>query len=130
MLPGKDGFTVAAELRAAEQFLPILMLTARGRPEDVLRGFESGADDYLPKPFELSVLLARVRGLLRRREWFHREAGGQEAAGGSAAARERPPDTGAAADTFTFDGKTIDFAALELRTAGRTLRLTLMEAEL
>ena len=48
MLPGKDGFTVAAELRQAGQFVPVLMLTARGRPEDVLRGFESGADDYLP----------------------------------------------------------------------------------
>jgi DNA-binding response OmpR family regulator len=56
MLPGKDGFTVAAELRAAEQYTPILMLTARGRPEDVLRGFEAGADDYLPKPFELTIL--------------------------------------------------------------------------
>ncbi len=70
MLPGKDGFTVAAELRAAGHFVPVLMLTARGRPEDVLRGFESGADDYLPKPFELSVLLARLHALLRRREWF------------------------------------------------------------
>jgi two-component system, OmpR family, alkaline phosphatase synthesis response regulator PhoP len=130
MLPGADGFHVAAELRRAGSFVPVLMLTARGRPEDVLRGFESGADDYLPKPFELSVLLARVRGLLRRREWFHQEAGGQEAVTADAAARERPGDGGAAADTFTFDGKTIDFAALELRTAGRTLRLTLMEAEL
>jgi len=51
MLPGKDGFTVASELRRAGRFVPVLMLTARGRPEDVLRGFESGADDYHPKPF-------------------------------------------------------------------------------
>ena len=49
--------------------MPILMLTARGRPEDVLQGFEAGADDYLPKPFELAILLARIRGLLRRRRW-------------------------------------------------------------
>ena len=69
MLPGKDGFTVASELRAAGQFVPILMLTARGRPEDVLRGFESGADDYLPKPFELAILMARLNGLQRRRRW-------------------------------------------------------------
>ena len=62
MLPGKDGFTVAAELRAAGQFVPILMLTARGRPEDVLRGFESGADDYLPKPFELAILHGAPQG--------------------------------------------------------------------
>ncbi|HKP72738.1 MAG TPA: response regulator, partial [Pyrinomonadaceae bacterium] len=73
MLPGVDGFTVASELRRAGQFVPVLMLTARGRPEDVLRGFEAGADDYLPKPFELPILIARLRGLLRRREWLHRD---------------------------------------------------------
>src|ERR671910_1257198 len=74
MLPGKNGFAVASELRAAQRFIPILMLTARGRPEDVLRGFEAGADDYLPKPFELSILLARVNGLLRRRRWNEQDA--------------------------------------------------------
>src|SRR5471032_207530 len=70
MLPGIDGFAVAAELRKARRFVPILMLTARSRSEDVLRGFGAGADDYLPKPFELPILLSRVRGLLRRHEWF------------------------------------------------------------
>ena len=74
MLPGKDGFAVAAELRAAKQYIPVLMLTARGRPEDVLKGFASGADDYLPKPFELAILLARLQGLLRRREWMRMSA--------------------------------------------------------
>ena len=69
MLPGKDGFAVATELRKASNYIPLLMLTARGRPEDVLKGFESGADDYLPKPFDLAILLARIRGLLRRRDW-------------------------------------------------------------
>jgi DNA-binding response OmpR family regulator len=123
------------------------MLTARGRPEDVLRGFESGADDYLPKPFELTVLLARIRGLLRRREWFRldRETAAAEAtetvdkgdtAGGAAEGRKgveaggADGTDGAGGNTFAFGGKTIDFAALELRTGGRTLRLTLMEAEL
>ena len=76
MLPGKDGFAVASELRAAKQFVPVLMLTARGRPEDVLKGFASGADDYLPKPFELAILLARLQGLLRRREWMLAEPAG------------------------------------------------------
>ncbi|HEX8285977.1 MAG TPA: response regulator transcription factor [Pyrinomonadaceae bacterium] len=129
MLPGADGFHVAAELRRAGSFVPVLMLTARGRPEDVLHGFESGADDYLPKPFELAVLLARIRGLLRRREWFNQEAAVVEVADAA-----RQDGAGAAGgpdgDTFTFGGKTIDFAALELRTDARTLRLTLMEAEL
>jgi DNA-binding response OmpR family regulator len=131
MLPGVDGFHVAAELRRAGSFVPVLMLTARGRPEDVLRGFESGADDYLPKPFELSVLIARINALLRRREWLNLDRGAAKAEEAAP-----PPNVevgargAAAADTFAFDGKTIDFAALELRTRERTLRLTLMEADL
>jgi two-component system, OmpR family, alkaline phosphatase synthesis response regulator PhoP len=126
MLPGKNGFAVAAELRRAGQFVPVLMLTARGRPEDVLRGFESGADDYLPKPFELAVLIARLHGLLRRREWFHLDQVGPPA---------QPVDTAPAAEDdgvaeqFTFGGRTIDFAALELRGRDQTVRLTLMEAD-
>src|SRR5215467_6843758 len=74
MLPGKDGFSVVSELRAARNYVPVLMLTARGRPEDVLKGFASGADDYLAKPFDLSILLARLQGLLRRSEWIRRQA--------------------------------------------------------
>jgi DNA-binding response OmpR family regulator len=111
MLPGKDGFEVATELRAAKNFVPVLMLTARGRPEDVLKGFASGADDYLPKPFELPILLARLQGLLRRREWM--------------GVRHAP-----ATDAFSFDGRTIDFGKLELRVNRNTIQLTLMEAEL
>src|SRR6266849_1089720 len=88
MLPGKDGFTVAAELRAAGNFVPVLMLTARGRAEDVLRGFESGADDYLPKPFELSVLLARLNALLRRRKWFHQDRTPEQTARTGVTARQ------------------------------------------
>jgi DNA-binding response OmpR family regulator len=61
MLPGKDGFSVVSDLRAARNYVPVLMLTARGSPEDVLKGFASGADDYLAKPFDLSILLARCK---------------------------------------------------------------------
>ena len=111
MLPGIDGFAVASELRHTGVFVPILMLTARGRPEDVLRGFEAGADDYLPKPFELSILLARLNGLLRRREWMSR-------------AMPKPEHV------FTFAGRTIDFEALELRTSDAVIRLTTMEGQL
>ena len=126
MLPGKDGFTVAAELRAAGYFVPVLMLTARGRPEDVLRGFESGADDYLPKPFELSVLLARLNALLRRRQWFH-EGLSQE----QTSKTEAQADSNEAThEEFSFNNRTIDFANLELRTPDQTIRLTLMEAQL
>src|SRR6478736_3576734 len=119
MLPGKDGFTVATELRAAKQFVPVLMLTARGRPEDVLKGFASGADDYLPKPFELPILLARLQGLLRRREWMQ-----QSLAPNALAAATK------GYESFSFDGRTIDFGKLELRVNGNTIQLTLMEAEL
>src|SRR5882724_13252942 len=70
MLPGKDGFAVVRELRQAKNFVPVLILTARGRPEDVLAGFEAGADDYLPKPFNLDILIARLESLLRRKQWL------------------------------------------------------------
>ncbi|HEY9467229.1 MAG TPA: response regulator transcription factor [Vicinamibacterales bacterium] len=115
MLPGKDGFTVAAELRAAEQFLPILMLTARGRPDDVLKGFEAGADDYLPKPFELTILLARIHGLLRRRRWNEQDT---------------PQTDEAHGDVYSFAGRTLDFGAMEVRALGKSHRLTQMECDL
>ena len=115
MLPGKDGFTVASDLRAAEEFVPILMLTARSRPEDVLRGFEAGADDYLPKPFELAILLARINGLLRRRRWNEQDV---------------PPADAAASDTYTFAGRTLDFAAMEVQWQGKSYHLTQMECDL
>ena len=69
MLPGTDGFAVARAMRKAGNFTAVLMLTAKGLPADVVTGLEAGADDYLPKPFDLQVLLARVKGLLRRRDW-------------------------------------------------------------
>jgi two-component system alkaline phosphatase synthesis response regulator PhoP len=134
MLPGKDGFTVASELRAAGYFVPVLMLTARGRPEDVLRGFESGADDYLPKPFELSVLLARLNALLRRRQWFHLDQTLEQSSRAGAETRETDREETANKDQkreeFSFNNRVIDFGNLELRTPQQTIRLTLMEAQL
>jgi DNA-binding response OmpR family regulator len=126
MLPGKDGFAVATELREANHYVPVLMLTARGRPEDVLKGFASGADDYLPKPFDLAILLARIRSLLRRRDW------GRSAPGEAAAPAPAPEvkDAPTEFDLYTFEGKQVDFATLELRANGKIFRLTLMEAEL
>jgi len=107
MLPGKDGFVVVSELRAARCFVPVLILTALGRPEDILKGFAAGADDYLPKTAELAILIARVHGLLRRSAWTKRHA-----------------------DIYSFGDRTIDFDALELRVGDRTYPLTLMEANL
>jgi DNA-binding response OmpR family regulator len=116
MLPGKDGFAVVRELRERKHFVPVLMLTARGRPDDVLNGFAAGADDYLAKPAELAILLARIGGLLRRSSWTHQR---------SAESIQEPQP-----DRFTFSGKTIDFDTLELTVGDRTLQLTLMEANL
>jgi DNA-binding response OmpR family regulator len=121
MLPGKSGFEVANQLRAARNFIPILMLTARARPEDVLKGFASGADDYVAKPFELPIFLARLQGLLRRRQWMQQTPAGQL----------QSPDTSSQEfGTFSFSGRAIDFGNLELRNDGATTHLTVMEAEL
>ena len=131
MLPGINGFAVATALREAKNYVPVLMLTARGRPEDVLEGFAAGADDYLPKPFELPIFLARLNGLLRRSEWLR---GSQEKLN----TRKDPAIGREAADSvatqneeiFRLDGKTIDFGSLELRAKDSTIQLTLMEAKL
>ncbi|MEP7149885.1 MAG: response regulator transcription factor, partial [Acidobacteriota bacterium] len=112
MLPGIDGFHVARAVRDRKDYTPILMLTARSRPEDVLRGFEAGTDDYLPKPFDLDIFIARLKGLLRRQQWT----------------KEQPePESGV---TFEINGKTIDFDNLELISSDGVTRLTLMEMKL
>ncbi len=134
MLPGKDGFAVVSTLRKAHNYVPVLILTARGRPEDVLQGFASGADDYLPKPFQLPIFLARLQGLLRRSQWLvaeksatkGRAANGKETSTNPGGAANSAPDS----EVFSFDGKTIDFGTLELRVNDTTIQLTLMEAKL
>ena len=110
MLPGISGFDVARRLREARNYVPVLMLTALSRPDDVIIGFESGADDYLPKPFDLEVFLARLKGLLRRTNWQRQEKKVE--------------------DTVAINGRFIDLANLEPRTSDETIRLTLMESNL
>jgi DNA-binding response OmpR family regulator len=119
MLPGKDGFSVMSEMRGAGQFVPTLMLTARGHPNDVLKGFAAGADDYLTKPFDLAILIARIRGLLRRREWLTRSMN-------PATTSTSAPQP--AQDVFKFGDKSVDFDRLELHVREQTFPLTLMEA--
>ena len=114
MLPGADGFTIARSLREHHRYTPILMLTARSRPEEVLEGIEAGADDYLPKPFDLNILLARLKSLLRRMAW-------------QGVVVPPPP---APSDEYSFNSRTIRFDTLELLSPGRTTQLTLMEADL
>jgi DNA-binding response OmpR family regulator len=112
MLPGRDGFSIVRALREAGIYTPVLLLTALGRSEDIVTGFEAGADDYLPKPFDLNVLFARLTSLLRRMNW------------------QAPAATPAPTETYTLNDRTIDFSALEITTPEKTIRLTLMEAEL
>lgn len=113
MLPGKSGFDVVTELREKGDYTPVLMLTALGRPEDVLLGFEAGADDYLAKPFELNILLARVNGLIRRSGWSRSE-------------RSDPIPS----NIVSINGRKIDLTNLTLTNGAETIRLTLMEAKL
>jgi DNA-binding response OmpR family regulator len=124
MLPGRDGFSIVRALREAGRFTPVLMLTARSRTEDVLEGLEAGADDYLAKPFELSILLVRLKTLLRRTAWQSAVAGASETEGAAAA----PSESGT--HEYRFDNRVIRFDALELVAPGRTTHLTVMEADL
>jgi two-component system alkaline phosphatase synthesis response regulator PhoP len=114
MLPGISGFDVVSAMRHAGQFVPILILTARGHSDDVLKGFSSGADDYLTKPFELNILIARIKGLLRRRDWLQKPA--------DAPVPAHPPD-----EVFTFGDKSVHYDLLELRVRDQVFPLTLME---
>jgi DNA-binding response OmpR family regulator len=117
MLPGTDGFTIVRKMREAQIFTPVLLLTARSRPEDILEGLEAGADDYLPKPFDLNILLVRLKSLLRRTAW-------------QAATASAPPLPEAPVDEYAFNHRTIRFDTLELIAPNRITNLTLMEADL
>ena len=127
MLPGRDGFSIVAALREAGRYTPVLLLTARGRAEDVVEGFTAGADDYLPKPFDLGVLFARLTALLRRMHWQNSLRA--EAASTQPPAPEPTP-------TYALAGRIIDLDNLEIRPQSpqdppeKTIHLTLMEADL
>jgi len=126
MLPGINGFEVVSQMREAGQFVPTLILTARGHADDVLRGFAAGADDYLTKPFELSILIARIRGLLRRHQWLRAAAPPAEQPAEQPAEPGASP--GASKDVFTFGDKSVHFDRLELHVRDQVFPLTLMEA--
>jgi DNA-binding response OmpR family regulator len=130
MLPGRDGFSIVSALREAGRYTPVLLLTARGRSEDIVEGFTAGADDYLPKPFDLGVLFARLTALLRRMHWQNNLP--SEAPGAQSPA---PTPT----STYTLAGHIIDLDALEIRAQNpqsspdqpdKIIHLTLMEADL
>lgn len=114
MLPDLDGFDLCKRLRDAGNYTPVIMLTARSAPDDRVRGLEAGADDYLVKPFELKELLARIRSLLRRRQW--EDASGPQGSGTSA--------------TLRFGATEVDFNTHSTLVGGKSLRLTRLELEL
>lgn len=114
MLPGIDGFEVVQRLREAGNYMPVLMLTARGQAEDVLRGLSAGADDYLPKPFDLQILVARIEGLLRRKEW----------------ARKQESEDQAEPSDYVFGDNRLDFERQVITRDGAEQQLTLMELNL
>ena len=119
MMPGASGFDVLRTLRERQDYTPVLILTALGKPEHVLEGFESGADDYLPKPFDLSILLARVKSLLRRKMWSTGDT-----------ANVRPQSEVDEGTVTVINERIIDLPNHELRYGAETVRLTLMEAKL
>ncbi len=107
-LPGKSGFDVCRELRQAGSDVPVLMLTARGDVTDRVVGLKLGADDYLPKPFEMLELLARIEALLRRRR------------------PEAPPH----GDGYSFADVRIDFRAAQVFRGGRPIEVSALEYKL
>ncbi|MCZ7677556.1 MAG: response regulator transcription factor [Sandaracinaceae bacterium] len=110
-LPDVDGFELCRKLRASGNYTPVIMLTARSAAEDRVHGLEVGADDYLVKPFELDELLARVRSLLRRRQWERAE---EQTASGRVA----------------FGRVSVDFDSHEVKVAGRVVSMTRLELDL
>jgi DNA-binding response OmpR family regulator len=120
MLPGTDGFDIVRAMRNAGRYTPVLMLTARSRPAEILEGIEAGADDYLPKPFDLGILLVRIKSLLRRTAWQRSV---------NPPAEENSPSTGSP-NEYSFNHRTIRYDLLELVAPNRTTNLTVMEADL
>nr|HQV23510.1 response regulator [Agitococcus sp.] len=101
MLPGEDGLAICRRLRAANNHLPIIMLTARGADADRISGLDAGADDYLPKPFNPQELLARIKAVLRRQ------------------VRELPGAPSQQAETVSFGEWELDLSTRQFRKNGQ-----------
>lgn len=109
MMPGQDGFEFVAALRQRQNHVPVILLTARGEAEDRIRGFETGADDYLPKPFEPRELVLRINAILKR---------------------SALPAPAPAAQTIRFGDFVFDLVRGELKRDGTSIALTTGEAQL
>ena len=108
MLPYIDGFEIAEHIRRSDPKLPILMLTAKTEKADRIKGFEKGVDDYVTKPFHLDELILRVRGMLKRKNWYH------------TALKEQP--------IYKFGNNEINFEKLKCVCGLKEIKLTQLEA--
>lgn len=115
MLPDGESYGFCRQLRDSGQYLPVIMLTARSAAEERVRGLDSGADDYMPKPFVLSELLARVRSALRRYGWRQQDAQAAEES---------------SRGTLRFGSAEIDFDTHTAVAAGKPVRMTQLELDL
>lgn len=111
MLPDGTGFDFCAELRDRQDLTPVLMLTAKGSSDDIVAGFDAGADDYVTKPFALKELLSRIAAILRRQRWT-------------------TPNGAAQQQRLTFGDNTIDFVTREITIGSRRVELTDLEMRL
>jgi two-component system, OmpR family, alkaline phosphatase synthesis response regulator PhoP len=117
MLPALDGLSVLRHIRLKDERLPVLILSAKGAPDDRIKGFSCGVDDYLAKPFNLAEFLLRVERLLTRSLWGHDS---------SAASASDPAEV----NQYAFGGNTIDFTTMTAETRQGTLHLTEQEVRL
>jgi two-component system OmpR family response regulator len=113
MLPDGDGYSFCRQLRDSGHFLPVIMLTARSAADERVRGLDSGADDYLPKPFALPELLARVRSALRRSDW-----------------QQQPAPSETVRGTLAFGTARVNFDTHEVLVGGESVKLTQLELDL
>jgi two-component system, OmpR family, alkaline phosphatase synthesis response regulator PhoP len=119
MLPGVDGLEVLRQLRKKNVSVPVLLLTARDSKEDIVEGLDSGADDYLAKPFDLNILMARIRSLLRSRAWLTQKDQKDQ---------KDPKDEKEARQEAAFGNAHINFENFEATVAGKPVRLSYKEA--
>jgi two-component system, OmpR family, alkaline phosphatase synthesis response regulator PhoP len=118
MLPGLDGFAVLRHIRVEDEKLPVLILSAKGAPDDRIKGFSYGVDDYLAKPFHLEEFLLRIERLLTRASWSRDRS--------AIAGQEEPGEM----KKYTFGSNAIDFTTLTAECRQGTIQLTEQEARL
>ena len=128
MLPGINGLEVLRRIRKTSS-VPVILLTARGETLDRVAGLDAGADDYLPKPFAIEELLARIRSLLRRKNAWSRENHAEDAVGAKAGSAN-PSGSESESHLFVFDNITLNTKSCTVTLDGRELALTKTEYQL